>query len=104
MNKKEAIEKLEAMLNRYDAYHPNSNEFTEYDCEDIRAVIKVIKSIEERPTGKWEKVIDHYHDKVIFRCSICGRLVKDCYHDDLAELYPYCNCGAKMGAENETDN
>lgn len=52
----------------------------------------------ERPTGKWEKVIDHYQDKVVFRCSICGRFVRDCYRDDLAELYPYCNCGAKMEA------
>lgn len=61
----------------------------------IDFAINAIKS-NSRPTGKWEKVKLCSTNRVVFRCSICGRLVKDCYRDDLAELYPYCHCGAKM--------
>ncbi len=72
--------------------------------EIMEAINLAIKALEERPQGKWEKALDHYYDKVVFRCSICGRVVRDCYHDDLAELYPYCNCGARMEAKNESSN
>lgn len=59
------------------------------------------EALEERPTGEWEKAINLCTDKVVFRCSACGRLVENCSRANLAEFYPYCNCGADMrgGAE-----
>lgn len=100
MTNKEAIARLED-IDRFDAYHLDSNEFTEDDHNSIKEVINWLKTLEERPTGEWEKAINLCTDKVVFRCSACGRLVENCSRANLAEFYPYCNCGADMrgGAE-----
>ena len=66
-----------------------------YKADDIYKAIDNAHTIRaERPTGKWIK-----EKPFLFRCSICGRTLKDIFEDDLSD-YPYCHCGAKMKENN----
>ena len=69
------------------------------------------KEMTERPQGEWIKEDDE-HLKGWYRCSKCGRRVEDltddviihagCEDYTIADIYPYCHCGADMrkgGAE-----
>lgn len=49
---------------------------------------------QEPKTGHWIKDADKtYH------CSLCGRIVRKDWIEDMEIDYPYCHCGAKNGFE-----
>ncbi len=49
----------------------------------------------ERKMGKW--IEEQRGIKVTqYRCSECGRLVRDDTGYDVAKDYPFCHCGADM--------
>ena len=87
--------------------------FDEEQLQEIvdQAKAEVLASI-ERPQGKWIKEDDE-HLKGWYRCSECGRRVEDltddvvihagCEDYTIADIYPYCHCGADMrgGGTNE---
>ena len=49
----------------------------------------------ERKTGKWITV-DKGLIVTSYKCSECGRTVRDDTGYDVCKDYPYCHCGAKM--------
>ena len=59
-----------------------------------------IKALEqpERKKGKW---IMKYKGSAVtsYKCSECGRTVKDDTGYDVSKDYPFCYCGAKMEGE-----
>jgi hypothetical protein len=62
---------------------------------------KVIKAVDvaEVRHGEWVKIFDFDGDKRLqFMCSKCGRgvFVYPNEFDKIAEIFPYCHCGAKM--------
>ena len=87
-----------------------NEEMSESPCEPsdcfAKEVIKTIPAADVAPVrhGRWEFV-----KKVgvtnIYKCSLCGRIEftneSPFYNvkEKMKELYPYCNCGAKMGLE-----
>lgn len=102
MTNKDAIDRLNGMQSRCE---------NGYDAE---AIYLAIKSLEDRPTGKWIKGREisrtMFGDEVLhidyenFTCSICGLVLDNLlYHCDGSPLYKHCpNCGAKMKeAEND---
>lgn len=66
------------------------------------------RGMNERPHGEWIKE-DAEHLKGWYRCSECGRRVEDltddviihagCEDYTIADIYPYCHCGADMREE-----
>ena len=93
MTNKEAITKLED-IDRFDAYHLSNNEFTEDDHNSIREVINWLKSLDDRPIGKW----DDTEFQNLKQCSNC----KARWGIYSIEDFDYCpTCGARMEAENE---
>ena len=98
MTNKEAIEHLNNKLNI--AY---------FTAEDNEALDMAIKALEEQTVGKWIKE-ESKSLEGMYRCSECGRRVEDLTDDlrihagledsTIADIYPFCHCGAKMkGAE-----
>ena len=52
-------------------------------------------TIEERKTGKW--IIKNTNSRVTtYKCSECGRIVRDDTGYDVSKDYPYCHCGADL--------
>lgn len=52
--------------------------------------------------GKWVLITKDYIDPQEYMCSVCGRTIK--YYGIpalLLEMYPYCNCGARMERSEE---
>jgi DNA-directed RNA polymerase subunit RPC12/RpoP len=85
------------------------------DYSDVKDAVKeVLEKIgyepyEEKQKGKWIEETDE-HLKGMYRCSKCGRRVDGSVLDDLievdedytiADIYPYCHCGADMGKGEE---
>ena len=73
--------------------------------EDIQNAIKqgyndgyaMAKAKFERPQGEWEHISDDTNkQRVIYKCSVCGRIIDVYYREDLAFSYPFCHCGADM--------
>ena len=67
----------------------------------IRGNLKAFPTIEpERPKGKW---ITYTKGSVVtaYKCSECGRTVRDDTGYDVAKDYPFCHCGADMRGEQE---
>lgn len=65
-----------------------------YDKACIIGVIDEQPTIEERKTGKWIEVDDHYN-RISGRCSVCGWEAL-LYETDVVGMN-YCpNCGADM--------
>ena len=54
----------------------------------------------ERPKGKWIETQRGIH-VTDYKCSCCGRTVRDDTGYDVASDYPFCNCGADMRGEEE---
>ena len=52
----------------------------------------------KQKTGKW---IEELRGIMVtaYRCSECGRLVRDDTGYDVAKDYPFCHCGAKMDGD-----
>lgn len=72
---------------------------TEWWC--VEDMIENAPTIEpERKRGKW---IMKYKGSAVtsYKCSECGRTVKDDTGYDVSKDYPFCHCGADMreGAE-----
>lgn len=61
------------------------------------ALIERMPTIDPVKHGKWVLITKDYIDPQEYMCSVCGRTIK--YYGIptlLLEMYPYCNCGAKM--------
>ena len=56
----------------------------------------------ERKTGQW---IMKYKGSAVtsYKCSECGRTVKDDTGYDVSKDYPFCHCGADMRQRGEQD-
>lgn len=57
----------------------------------------------ERKKGKW---IMKYKGSAVtsYKCSECGRTVKDDTGYDVSKDYPFCHCGADMREEQDDNN
>ena len=60
----------------------------------------VRKVLSEKPKGEWIETQRGIH-VTDYKCSCCGRTVRDDTGYDVASDYPFCNCGAKMRGENK---
>lgn len=61
----------------------------------IWAEIDNAPTIEERKMGKW--IIKNTNSRVTtYKCSECGRIVRDDTGYDVSKDYPYCHCGSDM--------
>ena len=73
-------------------------------------VTEMEKHIDETPTedvapivrGKW---IETQKGIIVtdYKCSICGRMVRDDTGYNPSISYPYCHCGARMEEAEETE-
>ena len=56
----------------------------------------------ERKTGKW---IMKYKGSAVtsYKCSECGRIVRDDTGYDVSKDYPFCHCGADMRQRGKQD-
>ena len=62
---------------------------------DEKFMEELKKSANKQDTAEWIRVREGI--KVTeYKCSKCGRVVRDDTGYDVAEDYPYCHCGAKM--------
>lgn len=60
-----------------------------------RGDIEEAPTIEERKSGKW--IIKNTNSRVTtYKCSECGRIVRDDTGYDVSKDYPYCHCGADL--------
>ena len=75
---------------------------------EIKAYTDILNGVKEQPTieperkkGKW---IMKYKGSAVtsYKCSECGRTVKDDTDYDVSKDYPFCHCGADM-RENNND-
>lgn len=70
--------------------------FHEKSQEIMIAKFRAIPPTEpERKTGKWITV-DKGLIVTSYKCSECGRTVRDDTGYDVCKDYPYCHCGARM--------
>lgn len=93
-------------MNNEDAifYLLNSNEYHHakgdlpHSAASVEAFNKAIAALRsERPKGKWERIPDDTNpQRVVYKCSVCGRIIDTYYREDLAFSYPFCHCGADM--------
>ena len=87
MSNEEVIEVLKGIV---------FNSFDRTTSKERQALHLAIKSLEERPQGKW---INHSNDygHNIADCSLCGKAMQ--WHDEDEDGIPrYCwYCGAEMG-------
>ena len=75
----------------------------EYIKEDILQIIKenfdigyeMAKNKYKRPKGEWIETQRGIHI-TDYKCSCCGRTVRDDTGYDMASDYPFCHCGADM--------
>lgn len=82
----------DALLAEYDRVH-------EGPPGKARTLIENAPTIEpERKMGKW---ITYTKGSVVtaYKCSECGRTVRDDTGYDVAKDYPFCHCGADMRGE-----
>ena len=67
-----------------------------FDCEDT---IKTLPSAQpEWKKGRWI-MLDKGLIVTAYKCSECGRTVRDVTGYDVSEDYPFCHCGADMMEE-----
>ena len=63
--------------------------------ETEQAVQMAIEALQEQKTGKWIKIAEGL--KVTeYKCSECGRFVRDDTGYDVVKDYQFCHCGARM--------
>lgn len=79
---------------------PNDNSIIKWkknEDEDWKSaeISDLIKTLEERPKGKWLK-FGVVGLKACYKCSICGRYAVDNVENNIAESCPFCHCGADM--------
>lgn len=71
---------------------------------EVRDRIEYIKPADVAPVrhGKWLPIVSYNNT---YKCSECGRLLVDITDGlkTVAKHYPYCHCGAKMGAQGYED-
>ena len=71
------------------------------DNQTVCSFVKMIPPVTPKPrTGKWIKELRGIM-VTEYRCSECGRLVRDDTGYDVAKDYPFCHCGAKMEGGDE---
>lgn len=68
------------------AYEDNDRECFDFD--------------EEREQGEWIETQRGIH-VTDYKCSCCGRTVRDDTGYDVASDYPFCHCGADMRGDNK---
>lgn len=72
--------------------------------EDGQLILKTIQGMPPvtpaEKIGKWVTVNKSFK-VTIYKCSECGRIVRDDTGYDVIKDYPYCHCGAKMGGDAE---
>lgn len=87
----------ERLIEEFKSIHPDSqlmyaSAFAEFvkdaPAADVAPVIH----------GKW-MLVRKFCGGASFKCSVCERQI-DVWGWYLLNLYPYCNCGAKMDVEN----
>lgn len=112
MTNKEVIEILKLLFEQCKGTNECLGYIEHYFSKDEETALDLaIKALEERPQGKWIKEDDE-HLKGWYRCSECGRRVEDltddivihagCEDYTVADIYPYCHCGADMrGKKND---
>lgn len=54
----------------------------------------------KRPQGEWIETQRGIH-VTDYKCSCCGRTVRDNTGYDVASDYPFCHCGANMRGEDK---
>ena len=63
----------------------------------VEAIDKAPTVEPKRPKGKWEHIPDDTNkQRVVYKCSECGRVIDVYYREDLDFSYPFCHCGADM--------
>ena len=68
----------------------------------LRAIVNLVETVPSvtptRKKGKWIEIDDYPNEE--YECSVCGRIVEvTSANIKPEEEYPYCHCGAYMGAD-----
>ena len=98
-----AIRKLKRMATQAYIYKLNGSAETIINC-CIDVIERQIPSAQpERKKGKW---IMKYKGLTVtsYKCSECGRTVKDDTGYDVSKDYPFCHCGADMREDQDGEN
>ena len=105
MNRERKMNRMDDLISRQAAIDALGEEpllWTEDDAGEVAernqwkqdvAAIKALPSAERH--GRW-LVQDKGIIVTSYRCSECGRVVRDDTGYDVSIDYPYCHCGAKM--------
>ena len=96
MTKERAIKVINVFLGNNNLCSCDGN-CLHVSCKECRreAAQMAIEALKEQKTGKWIKIAEGL--KVTeYKCSECGRFVKDDTGYDVVKDYPYCHCGARM--------
>ena len=67
---------------------------------DNAPTVHGIVAFVERPKGEWIETQRGIH-VTDYKCSCCGRTVRDDTGYNVANDYPFCHCGADMRGEKE---
>lgn len=98
ISRKAVIDRLQKTQNVFLKQSPLEACGISYAREIIASEVE-IPTIEKRPQGEW-KLADKVNLKFIYKCSECGRRVGVYTDSELANMYPFCHCGAAMRGNN----
>lgn len=74
------------------------------DCiNGTEEVLRSLPSASKRKTGQWI-MKDKGLAVTSYKCSECGRIVRDDTGYDVSKDYPFCHCGAKMVDPQESED
>ena len=75
---------------------------------DIKFDIEEAPTIEAEPVkhGRWENTTEFFpwqEDDGLrrYRCSVCGKRVTVSSERKITDIFPYCNCGARMDGDED---
>ena len=90
----------DALIDKYGDWYTEEGTEEGY-IGTIKGIVDSMPTIEpKRKKGKW---IMKYKGSAVtsYKCSECGRTVKDDTGYDVSKDYPFCHCGADMTEDSE---
>lgn len=92
MTQKEKISRLRSV---YAEWCKSKNVVPTYSDGSSLAEYFLSQGIEPVVQGQWISEGTNVDGISFYRCSVCGAEINVLPHDDIAEAFPYCKCGAR---------
>lgn len=99
ISRQTAIDIAKNLIVQMNEYHQYNQAINNYCAELVQ-----LPSVQpERKKGKWIEQEKGIH-VTSYKCSECGRIVRDDTGYDVSHDYPFCHCGADMRGDQDATN